>query len=97
MNRGYGWAGGSTRAWRRARAAKLERTPTCEDCERRGVTEVAVEVHHIEHLSKGGHRLHLDNLRSLCSTCHAAAHVPSIIGCDVDGNPLDPKSHWYRK
>jgi hypothetical protein len=55
---------GSTRVWRKARAAQLARRPWCEDCGRRP----AVEVDHVAGWrADPGHAL----LASVCHDCHA--------------------------
>jgi 5-methylcytosine-specific restriction endonuclease McrA len=61
------WGAGSTRRWRRIRAAHLARQPDCVQC---GTT--ADEVDHVVPLSRGGHRWDPDNLQSLCLPCHQA-------------------------
>jgi len=93
------WTGGSDRRWRRARERQLAEFPVCRPCEERGRGEVAVEVHHVVPLAAGGHRYDPDNLLSVCSTCHDALHGARIRGCDVDGNPLDPRARarWFAR
>lgn len=52
--------------------AKLMADPLCEDCMKAGHTEAANEAHHI--LKVATHpelRLDMDNLRSLCKSCHS--------------------------
>lgn len=65
------------------------------------VTAATVVDHKIPH--KGDESLFFDddNLQSLCKTCHDSAKQRleksgSLPGCDVNGWPLDPNSHWYR-
>ncbi|WP_460406572.1 HNH endonuclease signature motif containing protein [Actinophytocola sediminis] len=62
------WAGGSTRRWRRLRAAKLTADPLCQwpECVR-----LADEVDHIVPLSEDGDRWSWSNLQSLCTPHHA--------------------------
>jgi len=61
----------STR-WRKVRAVKLARHPLCEDCDEHGRVEVAVQVHHLEGLAtRPDLAFDMENLRSLCTTCHA--------------------------
>lgn len=68
--RGYGGR------WRRTRAVKLSRHPLCEDCDRKGITNAATEVDHIDGKGPNGPRGHdLDNLRSLCKSCHSKKTV----------------------
>ncbi|MHC4579790.1 MAG: HNH endonuclease signature motif containing protein [Planctomycetota bacterium] len=62
---------GSAR-WRKLRAFKLARDPLCEDCAAHGVTRAATQVHHVEGLAQRPDLAFvLENLRSLCTTCHA--------------------------
>ncbi len=60
---------GSTRRWRKLRAAKLAADPMCEA---RGCRALAVEVDHIVNVGSGGDRYDWANLQSLCRICHAA-------------------------
>jgi len=62
----------STRRWRRLRTRVLRRAGGC--CERCG-RRVALAVHHVEPVGKGGVELaDLDKLRALCAACHLEAH-----------------------
>ena len=62
----------SSTRWRKVRALKLARDPLCEDCLEHGVTEAATQVHHVEGLVKRADLAFvLENLASLCATCHA--------------------------
>ena len=57
------------RAWARARRAALDRDNwRCCQCGRAG----RLEVDHIRPLARGGDPLDLDNLQSLCKSCHFA-------------------------
>ena len=42
------------------------------DCEDRGHTTAATEVHHVLKLTDGGERLDPANCRALCKPCHSA-------------------------
>ena len=57
--------------WRRIRDYKLSRNPLCERCEKRGLTEPAVLIHH-----RDGNELHNHpiNLEALCNPCHEEIH-----------------------
>lgn len=92
----------STR-WRELREGVLRRNPLCVHCAQRGLTRAAVDVDHID----GNPMNNLStNLQGLCRECHSRKTArenfgfgrdPSktrVVGCDADGNPLDPKSHW---
>ena len=64
---------GSTRAWRKLRAAKLKQNPLCERCERQGVDEVATEVHHKDAIADGHPILcPMERLMSVCTACNLA-------------------------
>lgn len=57
--------------WRRLRAIKLAKNPVCEHCDARGMTTIAVDVHHVEpRATRQDLALDLDNLVSLCKQCH---------------------------
>ena len=58
-------------AWRKLRAIKLNEEPMCEECARLGRLTPAQMVDHIVPINKGGAGLDMDNLQSLCNTCHA--------------------------
>lgn len=63
----------SSTAWKKVRAMKRARDPLCEDCSERGVGTIATEVDHVVPLMvRRDLALELSNLRSLCSSCHAA-------------------------
>lgn len=57
-------------AWRELRALKIEQSPLCEECQRKGITTLAQVVDHIVPISKGGAKLDIENLQSLCNPCH---------------------------
>ena len=65
----------SSDRWRKLRAAKLSRTPLCEECARQGKTTAATMVDHIQPIKQGGRALDMDNLQSLCWSCHSAKSV----------------------
>jgi 5-methylcytosine-specific restriction endonuclease McrA len=70
----------STMAWQKTRAEKRRLNPCCEDCAQKGITTVAVEIHHVESLATRPEKaLHVENLRSLCRDCHRA-YVTSQAG-----------------
>ncbi|SPA17227.1 Putative phage holin (fragment) [Cupriavidus taiwanensis] len=51
---------------------------------------------------RGDRRLFLDrtNLQSLCKLCHDSVKQRmehgQMVGCSLDGMPLDPRHHWNR-
>lgn len=44
--------------------------PLCEECQRRGITTLAQVVDHIVPINRGGAKLDMANLQSLCHPCH---------------------------
>lgn len=67
INKKYG------RAWKRIRDRYVQSHPLCEQCLKEGRVKPVEEVHHILPLSKGGtHRM--NNLMSLCQSCHTKMH-----------------------
>ncbi len=58
---------GST-AWHQTRRIKLASDPVCSDCHK----DLATDVDHVQPLAdRWDLRLSLDNLRSLCHSCHS--------------------------
>jgi len=58
--------------WRKVRKLKLSRDPLCEDCTEHGLVVPAAQVHHLEPLVRRPDLAYaMENLRSLCTTCHA--------------------------
>jgi len=100
--RGYGYR------WQQSRAGYLKRHPLCAHCEARGRVTIATDLDHIiPH--RGDMALFWDrsNWQGLCASCHSRktatedggfGNVGREIntGCDVNGVPLDPDSHWHR-
>lgn len=56
---------------RRISNYKLSINPLCERCEKQGLTEPAVLVHHIDGNELNNHKI---NHESLCTTYHEAEH-----------------------
>jgi 5-methylcytosine-specific restriction enzyme A len=68
----------NTTKWKRLRRAKIKANPLCEECEKKGITTVAAEVHHIIPFDIGNAcelAYDYDNLISLCVECHKEAHA----------------------
>ena len=60
------------RVWARVRRLVLTRDRwRCRACGHPG----DLEVHHVVRLADGGAPLALDNLRTLCRSCHLSAHL----------------------
>lgn len=82
----------TTRAWRKARQAKLADTGgLCEICLAKGLIVPAVHVHHKVHLTGeniGDPMIALDssNLLALCEDCHAEQHRTKRWRCDALGH-----------
>jgi len=71
----------TTKAWRKARQAKLADTGgLCELCMKKGLIVPAVHVHHKVHLTGENVNdpsvsLDSSNLMALCSDCHSEIHA----------------------
>lgn len=90
-----------SREWReKLRPAALRRDRRlCVACLRRGRLVRATDVDHVVPISAGGSPRSMDNLQSLCASCHShktgaekAGRLAS--GCDADGFPFDPRHPW---
>ena len=60
-------------AWRRIRDRYAAAHPLCEMCLKAGRLTPVQEVHHILPVSQGGTHA-MDNLMSLCQSCHTKIH-----------------------
>jgi 5-methylcytosine-specific restriction protein A len=54
--------------WRYLRRKQLSLNPLCQVC-----GELATEVHHVIPLAANGKAYDLDNLKSICTSCHSKA------------------------
>ena len=94
--RGYG------HRWRVARSSYLASHPLCVECERIGQTAAATVVDHITpHRGDQALFWRRDNWQALCASCHSRhkqriERSGTVIGCDVDGIPLDPRHSWAK-
>jgi len=62
-------------AWKRLRRFKLNEAPLCERCFKKGYITPATIVHHKAEIRKGGDYLPtVDELESLCKSCHSKEH-----------------------
>lgn len=90
-----------SKQWRAIRSAQLNHSPLCEDCHRDGIVTIAREVDHNTG-DTARNRVGIE-LSSLCKPCHSRrtarreSGLPSVIGCDADGWPLDPAHPWNRE
>lgn len=67
--------------WKVLRADKLRANPLCEECEAKGLSVLATDVHHVSPVESVAHEMgmrHLmfsyANLQSLCHACHSDIH-----------------------
>lgn len=67
--------------WKKLRADKLTANPICEECEAKGLSTPATEVHHLTEVesvptAEAMERLMFDysNLESVCHSCHSEIH-----------------------
>lgn len=70
-----------SRAWQRLREWYITNHPLCENCQRYLLSEPATEVHHKKPFRLGKTKeekwdlfLDVDNLESLCNSCHHKIH-----------------------
>ena len=61
--------------WRKLRKQKLARNPLCEECARQSRITPATMVDHIVPIRQGGAALDMNNLQSLCWSCHSAKSI----------------------
>ena len=62
--------------WRNLRALKLQMNPICEN---EKCINIATEVHHVKEKNKYPDlALSVDNLQSLCKSCHSSITVKNI-------------------
>src|SRR5215510_10954341 len=94
----------NTQRWQRLRRMKLREHPLCEACLAQGRIEPASAVDHRVRVTAGGNPYPvLDQLASLCASCHNSKTRAEQAGedwlqkgCDVRGYPLDPAHPWYK-
>lgn len=96
----------STARWQKLRRYKLSLNPLCEHCLLERRTTPAQHVDHIKAIKQGGCPWDMDNLQSLCASCHTRKTVVVDIGGaerlpvkgidPMTGKPLDPQ-HWFNE
>lgn len=59
-------------SWKSLRNYKIQLHPLCEHCEAKGLIEPGKEIDHIIAIKDNGPMLSLDNLQTLCRSCHAS-------------------------
>lgn len=57
--------------WKKLRLKQLAKQPLCEECLRHGKITPAKIVDHIKPINFGGEKLDINNLQSLCVSCHS--------------------------
>lgn len=62
-------------AWKSLRKLKLNRNPICEECQKQGRPIKATMVDHITPIKQGGAPLDIENLQSLCYSCHSRKSI----------------------
>jgi len=56
--------------WKAVREKQMKIQPLCEVCLNKEINTVATQVDHIKAITWGGSELDLENLQSLCYSCH---------------------------
>ncbi|MBA4143490.1 MAG: HNH endonuclease [Nitrosospira sp.] len=88
---------GYNSAWQKCRAGHLLKNPYCVRC-----GKIASVVDHIKpHKRDQALFWDPDNRQSLCQNCHNSykqrlEKSGRVIGCDVNGFPVDPQHHWRK-
>jgi len=83
-------------AWQRLRASVLAGEPLCRACAQRGYVEPATDV---DHISGDPSDNSMENLASLCHSCHSIKTAMDkgkrvSLGCRIDGWPVDLRHPW---
>jgi 5-methylcytosine-specific restriction endonuclease McrA len=81
------WEGGSTRAWRRIRAAVLLRDGGTCQLQHPGCTTTATHAAHTVPKSRGGRDV-MTNLKAACAHCNLSE------GADFGDPPPRPVTNW---
>lgn len=89
----------NSEAWYRLRRSVLAEQPQCQYCPP-GVITPATEVDHKNNDPADNSR---ENLVSCCKPCHSIKTMgdmygrPARMGCDAEGNPINPAHPWNEK
>lgn len=89
----------NSKAWHQLRRSVLAEQPLCQYCPP-GVITPATEVDHKNNDPADNSR---ENLVSCCKPCHSIKTMadlygrPARMGCDAEGNPINPAHPWNEK
>ena len=61
----------NSRQWRRLRQYYIQMNPLCKHCKDKGIIKGGECIDHIIPIRLGGKPLSLNNLQTLCNSCHA--------------------------
>ena len=61
-----------SKQWRSLRNYYIQMFPLCELCDKQGYTIAGECVDHIKPMRFGGSHISMDNLQTLCNSCHAS-------------------------
>lgn len=64
-----------TPRWIETRKRKLQITPFCEECRKGGTITIGKIVDHIIPIKQGGEPYDLNNLQTLCWSCHSRKSI----------------------
>ena len=64
-----------TSQWLKVRKIKLQQSPICEECKKNGTIVVGKIVDHIVPIKQGGEPYDMDNLQTLCWSCHSRKSI----------------------
>ncbi len=89
--------------WQRARVVFLTANPLCVFHEVRGQIVAATVVDHIvAHKNDLTLFWNRKNWQALCKHCHDShkqrlERSGVVMGCGLDGVPIDPQHHWHQR
>tara|TARA_R100000655_G_scaffold91646_1_gene132471 strand:- start:61 stop:393 length:333 start_codon:yes stop_codon:yes gene_type:complete len=61
----------NSKRWRALRNYFIQKNPICKICQSKGIIKSAQCVDHIKPITIGGSQVDINNLQSLCNSCHA--------------------------